>query len=231
MVVRDQHVQQVSIFYRGERGVDGTRLVDFVEILVDVCLSQDHTRSAQVMDSPVETGADISDHLRQDPDVLTMHGIVTDTPVEVVDLSRYNGVNFETPEALESALRDVATTLQAPRSRDAYQQLEEARLSGQLMRIVTDLRVYQNMAMTSLSVHEDADTGRALDFTVSFREVRFADSKLVTIEHTATKSAHSEKKVGAKPTKEASKERLKSLAADGVDYAAPNQTILPAPAP
>lgn len=46
----------------------------------DVVTSFDHNDTAAIADHPVEQGADISDHARDDPDMLSIEGVVTNTP-------------------------------------------------------------------------------------------------------------------------------------------------------
>lgn len=50
-------------------------------ITLDVASKLQHTSTNQVTDHPVETGANISDHVRPDPDVLTVEGVISNTPI------------------------------------------------------------------------------------------------------------------------------------------------------
>ena len=54
--------------------------------------------------------------------------------------------------------------------------LQELRKSGALMDAVTSLRSYQNMAIASLVITRNAETGNVLDCTVGLREVMTATS-------------------------------------------------------
>jgi hypothetical protein len=47
---------------------------------LDVATSLDHNDSASIADHPVEQGADITDHARDDPELLSIEGMITNTP-------------------------------------------------------------------------------------------------------------------------------------------------------
>jgi hypothetical protein len=47
---------------------------------LDAVTSIDHNDSVAIADHPVEQGADISDHARDEPDLLTVEGMITNTP-------------------------------------------------------------------------------------------------------------------------------------------------------
>ena len=53
--------------------------VGLVEL--DASLSESHSMNATVTEYPVEEGADIADHIRRQPDTITISGIVSDTPL------------------------------------------------------------------------------------------------------------------------------------------------------
>lgn len=150
-------------------------------ITVDVTLTQDHQRSAEVTDSPVETGADVSDHRRVKPEVFKMRGIVSDIDPEAGILGGIAG-------AATSLVSDSS------RSRDAYLTLVDLFDSDQVFTIVTSLQVYPDMVFTDLSVHIDPQTGKAIDFEATVRTIRFASSEFVdaptvkSVAHTAPKA-------------------------------------------
>lgn len=50
-------------------------------ITLDVASKVQHTSTNQVTDHPVETGANISDHVRPEPNVLTIEGVISNTPI------------------------------------------------------------------------------------------------------------------------------------------------------
>jgi hypothetical protein len=52
-------------------------------IWIDVSVREHHALDAEVTDHPVEQGADISDHIRVNPETLQIDGIVTNQPLEL----------------------------------------------------------------------------------------------------------------------------------------------------
>ena len=53
----------------------------FVEI--DATHSEEHPTKNTVTDHPVETGANIADHIRPDPDHVTIEGVISNTPIHI----------------------------------------------------------------------------------------------------------------------------------------------------
>lgn len=60
-------------------GDDGPELLD--AFIMHATLSESHSRSTKYTRHPVERGADISDHATDDPDTITLSGILTRTPL------------------------------------------------------------------------------------------------------------------------------------------------------
>lgn len=112
---------------------------------LDVTLREDHNYSSRVTNYPVEDGAIISDHIINDPNILTLEGIVTDTPLSI--LTFFN------------------------RSVDAFNRLIEVHEKRELVTVVTGIKVYPNMAITLLNVPRDVTTGQSLKFTIELQNV------------------------------------------------------------
>jgi hypothetical protein len=125
----------------------------------DCSLSEVHTDEAEVTEHPVETGANITDHIRKLPATVEINGLVTDTPIAILA-----SVTAKSP--VQGALIPSQK-----RSDDAYTLLQQFMENGDLLRIVTSLRDYDNMALTSLSVTRDAANGQVLNCVASLREV------------------------------------------------------------
>lgn len=183
------------------------------DLLIDVSLSEDHERTAQLTDSPVEVGVDMSDHRRVGPALLTMQSLVAGT-TQAIDVDQFRGFDFRRPEDVEDAIRAAMLDRPVVRPKDAYAELEQLFAQAKLLTITTELRVYERMAITSLRVHRDSNTGDALVFNATFREVVLASSQIVTITATQTsvKSAETQKPLGPKATAPAPAEVDESVA-------------------
>lgn len=126
---------------------------------LDATLSAEHGRSAQVTQYPVERGAPISDHIQPDPDTVRIEGLVTNAPIGIEG----DGAN------------------DADRAGDVFDALEILHNAGEPVTIVSDLGVYANMAITSITYPRDTLTREALRFSITAKQVRLAESRTVGI--------------------------------------------------
>lgn len=127
--------------------------IDALEL--DASLSETHASDVDVTEHPVEQGANISDHARKLPHKLTLEGIVTNTPI------------------------GVGAVPGNQRAETAYRQLLE--LEGKLITVVTTLRTYTDVTITSLVVPRNAELGDSVRFTAVLKQVTVAKSKTVAV--------------------------------------------------
>lgn len=112
---------------------------------LDVTIREEHRFSSRVTNYPIEDGTIISDHIINEPDVLVLVGLVSDTPLSI--FAPFN------------------------RSIDAFNRLITLHQSRQPLTVVTGLKVYQNMAITVLDVPRDVKTGQSLTFTIELQRL------------------------------------------------------------
>lgn len=112
---------------------------------LDVTIREDHSYNSRVTTYPVEDGFVLSDHIINDPIRLVLEGIVTDTPI---------GIIF-------GSTRSIA----------AFNQLIEIYRRRELVTVITGLKQYPKMAITSLNVPRDIRTGQSLTFSIELQEV------------------------------------------------------------
>jgi hypothetical protein len=136
----------------------------------DAVLSEAHALSAQATDFPVESGASISDHVVQKPDVLKLEGIVTNTPL---------------PIALGWSLERYAAAATSGgfsrRANDAWLELARIKAEGIAVDIQTGRGPYFNMVLEGLESTTDAETGEALHATATFKRITAVASRTVTV--------------------------------------------------
>lgn len=123
-------------------------------VFLDATLTENHRYTSRVTNFPVEDGRVISDHLIKDPEEVEITGIVSDTPLSI--LSTFN------------------------RSVSAFNRLIDVYNNKELITVVTGIKTYTNMAMTSMNVPRDVQSGQSLTFSMSFQKVYF-DSAIRTI--------------------------------------------------
>jgi len=135
-----------------------TILID--DYIIDCAVTEGHSFKSEVTQFPVEEGADITDHVRVLPDVITLEGLVSDTPLGTLAERR------EITEGLPSE--------------DALAWLKRIRTDREPVTISTSLGIYKNMVLEALEIPRDAKTGNALAFTAIFRQVVIAVNRKVT---------------------------------------------------
>ena len=126
---------------------------------LDVTMIENHTFNSRATNFPVETGGDVTDHIINDPDILTLEGIVSDTPLGMF--------SFFT--------RSIA----------AFNRLVDMHEKREPVTVVTGLKVYENMVMTLLDVPRDINTGQSLRFNLTFKKIRF-DATAQFLRNTST---------------------------------------------
>jgi hypothetical protein len=135
---------------------------------IDATLSEDHDHDADVTDHPVESGAAITDHVRIRPLVVSLEGIVSDSPIGDVAFEREEG---------------------AAHSADAYAVLLSILESREPVSIRTSLATYHNMILQRLSVPRSVDTGKSLRFRATFRQLILVTNARTTVKVAAPRLA------------------------------------------
>ena len=137
-------------------------------ITFDASLDETHTKNNQVTSRPVEVGANVSDNIRPLPKQLEINGIVSDFPIAFLagstaasPVAQGGGVNQDTTPSTETA----------DRAKEAYDELERIMDQGVLVKVITSLRTYENMAISGFSAIRNAQNGNVLNANLTFIEV------------------------------------------------------------
>lgn len=180
---------------------DGTK----GQVQLDAAVSEQHTTTAQVTDHPVETGPNISDHIRVLPKRLSISGIVTNTPI-YVPATQMRGISGK-PGSVSATAGNQTVKFQVlkfddefDRVRDVYGELVDATAAGALFSVTTTLANYENMAITSLSAPRSAGSGNALTFQIDMQELRIVETQTVAA---PPSKRQEQKRRGNKPTRDA----------------------------
>lgn len=135
-------------------------IVSPLEGVVDLYPDEDHGVTIDATDKPIETGARLTDHAIVRPDTLTLEGYVSDVQV----------------------YRESLTNLQgAPRATEALQRIEQIAKQREPVEVITGRKIYPSVLILSIRSRRSADTGGALVFTMTMREVLFADTQLLAL--------------------------------------------------
>jgi len=209
----------VSLLFKSKRGAQ------IGELVCDATLRETHEYRNTVTEWPIEDGANISDHIRRNPDEVEINGFVTNSPVNSANIERIGQfVGSQTDPYIAGTvgaatnigglvyknLKRAESSNQVELARDILLDISGRKVDGsnvapKLVRIVTGLRVYSDMAMMSLSIPRDAKTGQAMPFTAKFKKVEKVTNETITIpnpnpEVKNTTGSTIKKKVNTKPT-------------------------------
>lgn len=129
---------------------------------MDLAVSEEHGFPSEVTSHPVEQGPDISDHIRNLPEEITLESIVSDTPIGEV--------------AADPSRQAAGPDAPLP-SADALQKLREIRAARRPVTVETSLGTFENMALENLTVPRDAQKTGGLFFTATFRRMNLVTNK------------------------------------------------------
>lgn len=154
-------------------------------IIFDAVVTDVRTRDVDVTEHPVETGADVADHVRPKAQELRLEGWIADHPIP------------GTPAGLLYGQGEDG------RSEDVYAQLEAYELAGTLLRVDTKGRSYSNLVLQQLSRTTDKTGIDAIHFTATLKEIRIISSQTVALVNTKVNAAKGKTDTGKQATAEA----------------------------
>lgn len=181
----------IALLFKEPKGKIGT-------VRFDAVLVENHDLQNEVTDHPVEPGsglaaaadvgkpASVSDNVRRKPDVITITGVVTNTPssgpAAIIGVPLVRGI-VGVGKSIASGGNVLDSILDAENSlaSEAFNTLSDIRDNGSLVLVTTKFKDYKNMVITSLSVNQSSTTGSALWCTVTLKEVRLVKSVFVNI--------------------------------------------------
>lgn len=152
--------QHVCLFYPKEGYKVGS-------VELDLILDEDHSKSAQVTENPLQDGRAISDGIFLELQEGSLTGLVTNHSVKIAE-ERAKQLDLQTSEAL---LDEAENYKLENRAKQAWIDLKAVMNAKQPVTIVTSLEVYDNVAITNISTERNGDSGDALEIKVSFRQI------------------------------------------------------------
>lgn len=140
----------LSLIFGNRKYAKGEVRSEFGSVTFDTVVQEDHRYTSRVTHYPVEFGTIISDHIIKEPDVVVLSGVVSDTPLNM--FASFN------------------------RSTEAFNQLVRLHARRIVLDLVTGLKVYRNMTITSLDVPRDLRTGQTLTFNIELQKIIYDDN-------------------------------------------------------
>ena len=129
--------------------------VDIDGITFDALITESRKLEAQAPSYPVETGFMVNDSIILSPQTLEMTLFITNTPVTWKNL---HGTSLG-------------------RVQDVISQLEALYFSKQPVTVTTAEAVYKNMAILSLELSKNLETGSSREVPITFQEIRMVQSR------------------------------------------------------
>lgn len=154
--------------------------IDGIEF--DALIDQSIDYSAEVPEYPTEEGFSVSDTIVLKPETISMTLFVTDTPVTWKQRFGSGSGRVE----------------------NVVKRLEELYFSKKVITIVTSDAVYDNMAITSISIAKSTSVGYAREIPISFKKIVVTESSTVTIPASYGKSGATGPSAGSANTSTAS---------------------------
>ncbi|EMG7864291.1 hypothetical protein V5L16_000725 [Enterobacter hormaechei] len=141
---------------------------NYQAIVFDAVTNTGIRRQADITSYPVESGAEVSDHVQIKNNTFKLSGIITETPVRLEkDLLYSAGVN-------------------GTRISQAIQYLDKIFDSRQPITLVTEHKVYENVILSGISY--DYKSEFAMQFDLEFEQVRLVSTATVNVIATKTQS-------------------------------------------
>ena len=148
----------VSLFYRADGWSVG-------EISLDLILTETHSLNAVVTQHPVQDGSTISDHITILPRSGTMRVLVSNFSLSTAEgdaRAAWDEI-YAQGEAAQKTLPN--------RAEDAWKKLKDIVKTRELVKVVTSLEVYEDVALTRVETTRDGDTGDALEIDIDYEQV------------------------------------------------------------
>ncbi|HHW3961988.1 TPA: phage baseplate protein [Raoultella planticola] len=141
---------------------------NYQAIVFDAVTDTGIRRQADITSYPVESGAEVSDHVQIKNNTFKLSGIITETPIRLEkDLLYSAGVN-------------------GTRISQAIQYLDEIFDGRQPITLVTEHEVFENVILTGISY--DYKSEFAMQFDLEFEQIRLVSTATVNVIATKTQS-------------------------------------------
>jgi hypothetical protein len=130
---------------------------DTTRIIFDAVTNEEHFLENIVPENPLEDGSFVNDHIANLPKSLTLDAIISDTPIDQLD---------PTYGRIDSG---------KGRSNEVHDRLEKIYDAGDLVTVVTGMKVRQNMVIKSIrSVRNNS--GYKIASRIELRQIQIASS-------------------------------------------------------
>jgi len=177
--------------------------------VIDASITESHVYESQVTEFPVEQGSAISDNIRPKPIMVTIEGIVSDTPIgKMIDQRNAEHGDSAFLPTTDAATAKARGDAQSAPSTDALAAMLAIRDARQPVSITTSLANFENMALINLEVPRDVTTGSALRFTATFQQITIVTNQRVLVRTSTARTSRPGDRAKQTFTKAAAYQRI-----------------------
>lgn len=179
-----------------------------VEVRADAVLSVKHSLKAEATEHPVEKGEDVADHVLPSLDRVTVEVFISNQPtdpfadetgsfeIKTVEIPKYEPRPPLNPAgALTSVVSGAIDSLLSSGgnvditvltfdndinfARRFYEGMQDLQDNANLVRVLTNVREYENMIIESIEPVRDRTTGDGMRFVIEFKEIEIVQTEVV----------------------------------------------------
>lgn len=192
----------------------GVISTDDVSITMHAVVSETHTLANTITDHPVESGFNVSDHSRPEPEIVALDCRISNTPLNPQQRTQAIKAGEFT---VQSASGDAAGAIG---STDGYafqqwRKLRDLRDAGSIVKVSTTLGDYDSMAIQSITLPRNARNYDAIAFSITLKRIRVVQNKLTRSVVAKDPRAQKKKSAGNKTPKEAAEADVDPLRKEG----------------
>ena len=132
---------------------------------VDLAKVETYSFENEATDEPVESGADVTDHIKANPTIITLEVIVSDTPSGAIasDPTRKNAAGETLP------------------GQDAYQRILKLRDDRKTFTLIASRGTFLNMSIASFVESRTSSTAKSFHATITLKQLRFVTNNRTTV--------------------------------------------------
>jgi hypothetical protein len=145
---------------------------------LDCTISEEHNYESEATMYPMESGVEVTDHIRSKPIVVSIEGIVTDTPLEAVAALRPRSATVAININAQTGESTIVPHKAPPYSQQAIDHMLEIHDSRTPVKLVTSIKTYTNMVMISFTPKKQGDSAL---ISATFQQVRFVTNARTTV--------------------------------------------------
>lgn len=174
----------------------GEQRVQFIHnnntvIQFDAVMNEGHKQDSPMTKFPIEDGTNISDDMILEPFTLTLKAIISDSPIGtagqiLTEVGTTLSSKLLPPRGLQALAGGVAifSALSGSKKRSVtnYEQLSLLQKNKLSFDVLTSIKRYTGMYITSLSEPRDHDTGKALVFDIVLTQPIIVSPQTVNVD-------------------------------------------------